>query len=323
MTNPLQTAGSQVSPELVLKACNAMIEQSEIGCSVIGFGAGKFAKTLMAAPSVRFVAQATAFRGFFDEQATPGQTLAGFPVSYVSDRLLSSGAVMLCTDTPGHIRRMEGYLENHHYAGTIISFPARPESPKLAARRQQLSRQRHIPDGDRLHLGCGTNLLEGWINADWIEESSAPPGTAEKSDRIFIMDATKAFPFQNDQMQYIFCEDFIEHFDQQQGVHIIAECSRILRPGGIWRISTPSFDANLEVQCLSKGAAGIWHGGWEWGHKLLYSKTYLLPILKRAGFDPVDEVPSRSSSNPILCNIDTRTHQKNLIVDAIKRVSAQ
>ena len=44
---------------------------------------------------------------------------------------------------------------------------------------------------DKLHLGCGSNLLPGWLNTD------ANP----YDEGIFMMDATEPFPFESDQFK--------------------------------------------------------------------------------------------------------------------------
>jgi len=98
-----------------------------------------------------------------------------------------------------------------------------------------------VNNARRLHLGCGATIFDNWLNADLVQTDSVPLDTWEKLKDIFIMDATQTFPFEDEQFEYVYCEDFIEHFDQKDGMSISAECYRILKPGGVWRVSTPSF----------------------------------------------------------------------------------
>jgi len=123
----------------------------------------------------------------------------------------------------------------------------------------------------RLHLGCGANILEGWLNADLVSTDSVPPEALEKIGSIFIMDATQQFPFADHSFEYIYCEDFVEHFGQKEGLSIFAECFRVLRPGGVWRFSTPCFDCILPTLNLNSGRSAIEFGHWQWGHKLIYT----------------------------------------------------
>jgi predicted SAM-dependent methyltransferase len=40
----------------------------------------------------------------------------------------------------------------------------------------------------------------------------------------------------------IFCEEVIEHVDLAMGKKLVGECWRILRPGGIFRLTTPDLN---------------------------------------------------------------------------------
>lgn len=171
----------------------------------------------------------------------------------------------------------------------------------------------------KLHLGCGSNIFQGWLNADLVTTDSVPPDTHEKISDIFIMDATTTFPFRDNQMNFIYCEDFIEHFSQKDGISLCAECYRILKQGGVWRISTPSFDKILRgMQPRERKAVDF--RNWGWGHKLLYTEDYITFVLKQCGFRKIIKCSFRESWFEELKNIDTRVDQidLNLIVDAIK-----
>ena len=176
-----------------------------------------------------------------------------------------------------------------------------------------------VLNASRLHLGCGATIMDGWLNADLVRTDSVPQDTWGLLKDIFIMDATKEFPFPDNQMEYIYCEDFIEHFDQKDGLSICAECNRILKPGGVWRISTPSFTTILQNN-PPRSRASIDFGHWGWGHKLLYTQEYMVFLLKECGFSRVQLCAFGESDHGALRGIDTRVEQKdlNLIVDAVK-----
>ncbi len=174
-------------------------------------------------------------------------------------------------------------------------------------------------DATRLHLGCGATIFEGWLNSDLVTTNSVPPDTFARIKDIFIMDATAEFPFPEKQMDFIYCEDFLEHFDQLEGLGICTECYRILKPGGVWRVSTPGFDTILRrMQPRSKDSIELRH--WGWGHRLLYTQEYLLFLLKECGFSEVKICSFGESSFKQLQGIDTRIEQSelNIIIDAVK-----
>ena len=82
----------------------------------------------------------------------------------------------------------------------------------------------------KLHLGCGRNILDGWINTDY---NTAKFGGSE------YLDVTKKFPYNNNSVDYIFSEHMIEHITYHEGKFMLEESFRVLKSGGKIRISTP------------------------------------------------------------------------------------
>ncbi|HEY4246546.1 MAG TPA: methyltransferase domain-containing protein [Lacunisphaera sp.] len=89
----------------------------------------------------------------------------------------------------------------------------------------------------KLHLGCGTNFLEGWFNTD---QSRHDPELA-------YLDVTETFPLPDQSFDYILAEHIIEHISRLDAERMIAECFRILRPNGVLRIGTPDLERYLSL----------------------------------------------------------------------------
>src|SRR5208283_4749032 len=89
----------------------------------------------------------------------------------------------------------------------------------------------------KLHIGCGEYILAGWLNADYYS----------KTNGILHIDATKQFRLKDNSFDFVFSEHMIEHIGYQQGLNMLTEICRVLKPGGRVRISTPdlSFYVNL------------------------------------------------------------------------------
>ena len=171
----------------------------------------------------------------------------------------------------------------------------------------------------RLNLGCGAKLMDGWLNADVIAADCEVPDIRDLISRIYVMDATEAFPFRDGQFEYVYCEDFLEHFAQKDGMSICVECFRVLKPGGTWRMSTPSFDKVLK-RLDTRSHSTLELACWDWGHKLLYTEQYARDVLEACGFAPVVRCEFGQSDHPSLQGIDTREEQEdiNLILEATK-----
>jgi len=80
----------------------------------------------------------------------------------------------------------------------------------------------------RINLACGLNQRQDWINVDitW------------KADVTW--DLRRGLPFDDNCAEVIFCEHYLEHVDLKPGAcAFVAECQRVLRPGGILRLIVP------------------------------------------------------------------------------------
>ncbi len=165
--------------------------------------------------------------------------------------------------------------------------------------------------------------MEGWLNTDLLMTDSFHPEAHKRIPFIYMMDATVAFPFQGERFSYIYCEDFIEHFSQMDGLSIATECYWVLKPGGVWRISPPCFDKILSWLDLS-AREKIDFGHWRWGHKLLYTEGYARSVLGAVGFGSITNHSFGESDYNVLRGIDTRDNQKhlNLIIEAVKPTSS-
>ncbi len=177
---------------------------------------------------------------------------------------------------------------------------------------------------DKLHIGCGKCLLDGWINTD----------IKPCSDDILYMDITKPFPFQDNFFKYIFSEHVCEHITFKDYISSLSEIHRVLKPGGVYRVAMPTLDFLLNLydkpnnalhskyiqwsndsfgfadQCLksftSKDLAVITLNNFmhNWGHKFIYSNEMTEHILKIAGFRNVKRCNIGESHYPELRDLE-------------------
>ncbi len=118
----------------------------------------------------------------------------------------------------------------------------------------------------KLQIGCGGNILSGWLNSDLNpvrsigvflasrEESHGREqlvangvGTPHPLRDIIFIDATKALPFPDGVFDYVFSEHMIEHIDYRSAMGLIKEAYRTLKPGGRLRLSTPDLGFLMDL----------------------------------------------------------------------------
>lgn len=173
----------------------------------------------------------------------------------------------------------------------------------------------------KLHLGCGRVIIPGWQNLDFHPE----PGAIR-------CDLSKPLPYPDASVDLIFSEHFIEHLTREQGVALLKECRRVLKPGGAVRISTPDLDTLVDayksrdleryksVGWLPGSAAKMMNEGMRsWGHLFLYCEMELIRAFQEAGFGGLILRYGRGESDRAeLRNIDTRPDCGDLILEADK-----
>jgi SAM-dependent methyltransferase len=238
-----------------------------------------------------------------------------------------------------------------------------------------------IDVGPKLNIGCGPNIFPyfGWINYDherfdqyfdWLKKTdnlvpSATwakdgPGTVENLKKLqaFIrendinfnqQDLCKGFPQHEDNsVALIYVGQTIEHLNPiHQMPNFLRECYRMLKPGGIIRLTTPDIDILIQAYLNNKmsqfadeqpyfyesadpgtqlsfimfGATGqncTW-SHYE-GHMFLFSKKSMTTALEATGFKEIEFYSAAGKSkNPVMQDevVDAgMTH--SFIVEAVK-----
>jgi predicted SAM-dependent methyltransferase len=121
-----------------------------------------------------------------------------------------------------------------------------------------------------LHLGCWKRDIPGFVNIDLCDM----PHIDYKSN---INDLSM---FGDKSVDLIYSSHNFEYFDRQEGVKVLAEWGRVLKPGATLRLAVPDFDKLLEVYKKTgelKKILGPLFGRMEidtpQGHEVLYHKT--------------------------------------------------
>lgn len=127
-----------------------------------------------------------------------------------------------------------------------------------------------------LNLGAGSHRISGAFNVDIDPRADA------------YVDVTRRLPFPNEAFSNIFCEEVVEHVNRKQGLRMLKECSRILQPGGVLRVTTPDL-GYFARQALDTDRLGfemnlIFYGH---GHRHIYTEPSLHDAMQEAGFEEI------------------------------------
>jgi predicted SAM-dependent methyltransferase len=171
----------------------------------------------------------------------------------------------------------------------------------------------------KLHLGCGSINLTGWINIDLDS-----PGAD------MHLDLRQPLPFETSTVDYVYAEHFIEHVERHDGVRLLQELLRVLKPGGVIRLVTP----DLRFLCCTylSGNLDEWGYIWRpatgsimmneamrlWGHQFLYDAEEFESLLHESGFTQRTFQGWRTSEHPELSGLETRPFHQDLILEAVK-----
>lgn len=152
---------------------------------------------------------------------------------------------------------------------------------------------------DKLHLGCGPNHKTGWLNVDLSHRADLQ------------LDLREPLPFPDNTFSIIYNEHFFEHLDYPGGANsFLAECLRIMKPGGLIRIGVPDTEWPLQEYCGIQNdgyfemARKYWHPDWcttpmeqinyhfrqDGEHKFAYDFITLEKILLACGFTSIKKV---------------------------------
>lgn len=176
----------------------------------------------------------------------------------------------------------------------------------------------------RLMIGSGPSQMDGWLATDLLP--SRPD--------VVLLDAAEAFPFDDATVDRIHTEHMIEHVDHPIGAHMLAECVRILKPGGRIRLLTPDFERVIalatgpaaEVATLARDsnlrngidpaeasdptyAVNRLFSGY--GHRFLYTESSLTRAMEKAGFTGIKRYPVGDTEDPDFADVDQHGNQIN------------
>lgn len=115
----------------------------------------------------------------------------------------------------------------------------------------------------KVNLGSGTTCLDDWTNIDnsfnarlakhpWLRYLLLKIGIlskkyyeipwAEHIKSTMVRDVRKKLPFDNESVDFIYSSHLMEHLRKDETEKVLKECLRVLKRGGVLRLSVPNLE---------------------------------------------------------------------------------
>lgn len=106
----------------------------------------------------------------------------------------------------------------------------------------------------KLNLGCGVQLVSGFINVDkYLKLSDLKSKKGQYANAVvpkgakFIQADAADLPFKDNSVDYIESIDMIEHMPTKKVIKVFMEIYRVLKPGGKLKMMTNDFDSMAKM----------------------------------------------------------------------------
>ncbi|MDQ5975336.1 MAG: hypothetical protein QG661_2545 [Actinomycetota bacterium] len=161
---------------------------------------------------------------------------------------------------------------------------------RMAASRRRIAALVSSPRELWLDLGGGSAGSGGWLTVDMTRECD------------IFWDLRLGLPFPDGRVSRVYSSHFFEHLSFREGQAMLAECLRVLRPGGSFSICVPNAELYIDGYLGRRELPDEWFG-WEPAynqttridalnyiaymggeHKYMFDQENLLHILRTSGF---------------------------------------
>lgn len=106
-----------------------------------------------------------------------------------------------------------------------------------------------------VNLGSGAWRRRGWQTVDYY-------AGAEVVDHVIDFRLPHRLPYADSVVPVIFCSHLLEHLEDDSARALIGECHRVIRPGGVLRLSVP--DGELALDAYRRQDRSFFEQGGVW-----------------------------------------------------------
>jgi SAM-dependent methyltransferase len=95
------------------------------------------------------------------------------------------------------------------------------------------------------------------------------------SSAVISHNLNKGIPYKDASFQVVYHSHLLEHFSKECGHHLLLECCRVLKPGGILRVAVPDLERIVReyLNALDEAARGTATDNYDWMMIELYDQT--------------------------------------------------
>lgn len=161
-----------------------------------------------------------------------------------------------------------------------------------------------------LHLGCGKINHPQFVNIDALPAPHIH----------YIRNLSDSVPFDTETVDLIYSCHCLEHFSHTEIPQVLSEWFRVLKVGGVLRLSVPNFDYlvelyqknNYDVNTIILPLMGAQNHQYNY-HKTIFNEQSLTQLLEKTGFKKVQSWQAGKcelttfkdwSSNPLSLNLE-------------------
>lgn len=187
-----------------------------------------------------------------------------------------------------------------------------------------------------IHCGSARQFRHGWLNTDVLHIRDGDDRTSERSriahvtrpngEQAFYLehDSVEPYPCEDESFEWAFAEHFLEHLTPREAVGWLRDVRRVLKPGGVLRVTTPDLRKYIEGYLDPEGRFFAEHRerlgrlrdfaekevperrAWmvnqifyRWQHRWIYDLDEVRFVAEQAGFDPAAIVERSFHEGPI------------------------
>lgn len=184
-----------------------------------------------------------------------------------------------------------------------------------------ISPKRRTPTAPLLQVGAGGHPFPQFENMDFYFSNS-------KGAKIVGHDLRYALPYDDNVFEGVFSEHTLEHLYPADGIRLIGEIHRVLKPGGVFRCIVPSLDKyisfyngdvpNDDFNQYGSGCEAIWGLTQNWFHQSVWNAEMLKGKMLEAGFASASEKSFKDSQDPRMAIDLPERAWESLYVEGVK-----